>query len=127
MTATPVDEYLRHLVVERGLAQNTISSYRRDLVIYADWLAFRGIAGPSAATEQDLGDFVRFLGADRVPPLATSSIARVLSAVRGLHRFHADEGLVAADVSRSNIAKTEEGENATINNSVFSVNVGYKF
>lgn len=100
MTATPVDEYLRHLVVERGLAQNTISSYRRDLVIYADWLAFRGIAGPSAATEQDLGDFVRFLGADRVPPLATSSIARVLSAVRGLHRFLADEGLVAADVSR---------------------------
>ncbi|MEF3405145.1 site-specific tyrosine recombinase XerD [Agromyces sp. CCNWLW203] len=100
MTRTPVDDYLRHLAVERGLAQNTISSYRRDLAIYADWLASRGIAGPSAATEQDLGDFVRFLGADRVPPLATSSIARVLSAVRGLHRFLAEEGLVAADVSR---------------------------
>lgn len=100
MTRTPVDDYLRHLVVERGLAQNTISSYRRDLAIYADWLASRDIAGPSAATEQDLGDFVRFLGADRVPPLATSSIARVLSAVRGLHRFLAEEGLVAADVSR---------------------------
>ncbi|AWB96826.1 site-specific tyrosine recombinase XerD [Agromyces badenianii] len=100
MTRTPVDDYLRHLAVERGLAQNTVSSYRRDLVIYADWLSSNGIGGPAAVTEQDLGDFVRFLGAERVPPLATSSIARVLSTVRGLHRFLADEGLVPADVSR---------------------------
>ncbi|WP_022894692.1 site-specific tyrosine recombinase XerD [Agromyces subbeticus] len=100
MTRAPVDDYLRHLTVERGLAQNSISSYRRDLTIYADWLAMRGIAGPVAVTEQDLGDFVRFLGAERVPTLATSSIARVLSAVRGFHRFLAEEGLVPADVSR---------------------------
>ena len=98
--ATPVDEYLRHLAVERGLARNTITSYRRDLAIYADWLLARGLDGPGAATEQDLADFVRFLGAERVPPLATSSIARVLSAVRGLHRFLTEEGSIAADVSR---------------------------
>ena len=95
-----VDEYLRHLSVERGLAKNTISSYRRDLAIYADWLAARGLGGPGAVSEQDLGDFVRFLGAEREPTLATASIARVLSAVRGLHRFLAEEGVIAADVSR---------------------------
>ena len=101
MTASaPVDEYLRHLTVERGLARNTITSYRRDLAIYGDWLEARAIAGPGAVTEQDLGDFVRFLGADREPPLSTASIARVLSAVRGLHRFLADEGAVEADVAR---------------------------
>lgn len=96
----PVDEYLRHLTVERGLATNTVAAYRRDLVIYADWLEAQGLAGPAAVTEQDLGAFVRFLGADRVPPLATSSVARVLSSVRGLHRFLADEGAIEADVSR---------------------------
>jgi integrase/recombinase XerD len=96
----PVDEYLRHLTVERGLAKNTTASYRRDLVIYADWLEAQGIAGPGAVTEQDLGAFVRFLGAERRPVLATSSVARVLSAVRGLHRFLAEEGLIVADVSR---------------------------
>ncbi len=95
-----VDEYLRHLSVERGLAKNTISSYRRDLAIYADWLTARGFAGPGAVSEQDLADFVRFLGAEREPTLATASIARVLSAVRGLHRFLAEEGVIAADVSR---------------------------
>src|SRR5690606_16902351 len=82
--------YLRHLTVERGLARNSIASYRRDLAIYADWLTSRGIQGPQSVAEQDLADFVRFLAADRQPPLATSSIARVLSAVRGLHRFLAD-------------------------------------
>jgi integrase/recombinase XerD len=92
--------YLRHLAVERGLSRNTVTSYRRDLGIYADWLAARGLDGPGAVTEQDLADFVRFLGAERRPPLATSSIARVLSAVRGLHRFLADEGIIDADVSR---------------------------
>jgi integrase/recombinase XerD len=95
-----VEGYLRHLTVERGLARNTVTSYRRDLGIYGDWLAARGFDGPGAVGEQDLADFVRFLGADRQPPLATSSIARVLSAVRGLHRFLAEEGVIEADVSR---------------------------
>jgi integrase/recombinase XerD len=92
--------YLRHLTVERGLSRNTITSYRRDLGIYADWLAARGIDGPASVREQDLADFVRHLGAERQPPLATSSIARVLSAVRGLHRFLAEEGVIVEDVSR---------------------------
>ncbi|GAA1965947.1 site-specific tyrosine recombinase XerD [Agromyces allii] len=101
MTAQPeVDAYLRHLTVERGLARNSITSYRRDLAIYTGWLEARGFDGPGAVAEQDLSDFIRFLGAERVPTLATSSIARVLSSVRGLHRFLADEGTLPADVSR---------------------------
>ncbi|WP_173924578.1 site-specific tyrosine recombinase XerD [Agromyces sp. Marseille-P2726] len=92
--------YLRHLGVERGLARNTIASYRRDLDTYGQWLASRGFDGPRSVGEQDLADFVRFLGTDRSPTLATSSIARVLSAVRGLHRFLADEGVLESDVSR---------------------------
>lgn len=98
-SSAPVEGYLRHLTVERGLARNSITSYRRDLAIYAGWLEEHGFDGPGAVGEQDLADFVRYLGTDREPPLATPSIARVLSAVRGLHRFLADEGAIGSDVS----------------------------
>jgi integrase/recombinase XerD len=100
MTSRAVDDYLRHLTVERGLARNTLTSYRRDLAMYADWLAAAGFEGPEQVSERDLSRFLRFLGAEREPRLATSSIARVLSAVRGLHRFLADEGRIPTDVSR---------------------------
>ncbi len=100
MTSRAVDDYLRHLAVERGLARNTLASYRRDLAIYAEWLAYAGFDGPEQVAERDLSAFLRYLGAEREPRLATSSIARVLSAVRGLHRFLADEGRTPTDASR---------------------------
>jgi integrase/recombinase XerD len=95
-----VDAYLRHLAVERGLARNTVASYTRDLAIYREWLAANGIRGVTAVTEPQVTGFLRFLAAERVPPLAAASVARVLSAVRGLYRFLLDEGRVEADVSR---------------------------
>ncbi|NED66004.1 site-specific integrase, partial [Streptomyces sp. SID10244] len=41
--AEHVTRYLDHLTVERGAAANTVSSYRRDLGRYADYLGARGI------------------------------------------------------------------------------------
>ncbi|WP_246150119.1 site-specific tyrosine recombinase XerD [Agromyces intestinalis] len=100
MTAAGIEEYLRHLAIERGLARNTLAAYRRDLTIYDGWLEARGIRDLAAVTDTDLGAFQRHLAAERQPPLATSSIARVLSAVRGLHRFLLAEGDVETDASR---------------------------
>jgi integrase/recombinase XerD len=100
MTSRAVDDYLRHLTVERGLARNSLASYRRDLAIYAGWLEQCGIGDPERVTEADLAGFVRFLGAEREPRLAASSIARVLSAVRGLHRFLAEEGRTPTDPAK---------------------------
>lgn len=100
METRAVGDYLRHLTVERGLARNTLASYRRDLAIYEAWLDTVGIDRPEQATEADLAAFLRHLGAEREPRLAVSSIARVLSAVRGLHRFLAEEGRTPTDPSR---------------------------
>ncbi|MRX42322.1 site-specific tyrosine recombinase XerD [Agromyces kandeliae] len=100
VSSRAVDDYLRHLTVERGLARNSLTSYRRDLATYADWLEHAGIAGPEAAAEADLTAFVRYLGSEREPALAVSSIARVLSAVRGLHRFLAEEGRAPTDPAK---------------------------
>jgi integrase/recombinase XerD len=78
--------YLDHLAVERGTARNTLDSYRRDLSRYAEYLDttdFRAI------TEQTVSEFLAVLreGDDNHPPLAASSAARALVAVRGLHKF----------------------------------------
>ncbi len=98
--AAAAARYLDHLAVERGLAGNTLLSYRRDLRRYA---AVVGADTPlDALGEADVAGFVAALreGGDGHPPVAASSAARALVAVRGLHRFAVLEGWVPADVSR---------------------------
>jgi integrase/recombinase XerD len=53
-------------------------------------------------TERDIGAYLRGLreGDDAHPPLSAASAARAVSAVRGLHRFAAREGLTDGDPSR---------------------------
>ncbi len=100
-----VQRYLDHLTVERGSAANTVSSYRRDLVRYKDFLASRGISTLSEVAEADVREFLVALrrgDPERdVPPLADSSVARTLVATRGFHKFAAAEGIVADDVAHA--------------------------
>ena len=94
--------YLDHLAVERGLAANTLSSYRRDLRRYLAHLAGRDIDAPDAVGEADVSAFLVALreGDDEHPPLAANSAARAVVAVRGFHRFLLREGLVTVDAAR---------------------------
>lgn len=94
-----VRAYLAHLRVERGLADNTLAAYRRDLARWSAWCAARGAVEPGAVGENEVADFLADLrtGDAEHPPLAASSAARTIIAVRGLFRFAAQEGLVAAD------------------------------
>jgi len=91
--------WLDHLRVERGAAGNTLSSYRRDLARYRQFLHTRGISDPAAVGESDVTDFLASLreGAPERQPLSASSAARTLVAVRGLHRFLALEGATDTD------------------------------
>ncbi|WP_425573289.1 site-specific tyrosine recombinase XerD [Streptomonospora arabica] len=91
--------YLDHLSVERGLAANTLSSYRRDLRRYLDFLAGRGVGSLAAVTEQHVTEFLRRLreGDADHPALGGNSAGRAVVAVRGLHRFALREGLAATD------------------------------
>lgn len=96
-----VQTYLDHLAVERGLAGNTLSSYRRDLRRYAIGLTRRGVQDLSGVTEPDVAGFLADLreGDDEHPALAASSAARAVVAARGLHRFAVREGLATLDPS----------------------------
>lgn len=101
--SSPLERSIRgwmdHLRVERGAAPNTLSSYRRDLARYRQFLGDRGISDPAAVGESDVTDFLASLrqGAPDRPPLSASSAARTLVAVRGLHRFLVLEGATETD------------------------------
>lgn len=96
-----VTEYLSHLSVERGLADNTMRSYRRDLRRYLQFLLSRDVDDPASIDENLVS---AFLGALRTgdpdhPPLGTASAARTIVAVRGFHRFLVREQVVTQDVT----------------------------
>jgi integrase/recombinase XerD len=94
-------EYLAHLTVERGTARNTLDSYGRDLRRYVQHLTVHGVAELGLAAREHVTSFLAALreGSAEHPPLAPSSAARTLVAVRGLHRFALREGIVGVDVA----------------------------
>ena len=90
-----IDAYLRHLTVERGMSKNTLAAYRRDLNRYEQFLTERGIVSVETISELIVGDFGIALTAKW--GLAATSVARVLSGVRGFHRYLMLEGVTAND------------------------------
>ena len=97
--ARAIGTYLDHLNVERGLAANTLLSYRRDLNRYEHFLGARETTDLSAVTEELVTSFVVSLregDTDHVP-LGSASVARTVVAVRGFHRFAVRDGLSPVD------------------------------
>ncbi len=88
--------------MERGLAANTLVSYRRDLARYQQVMAAAGRTEIGAVTSADIASYLAGLreGDADHPPLAASSAGRAMAAVRGLHAFACAQGLTAADPAR---------------------------
>jgi integrase/recombinase XerD len=97
--ARALAEWLTHLDVERGRSRHTLTAYRRDGNRYLAFLADRGVTDLGAVTEGLVTDFLAHLrtGDDAHPPLAASSAARSLVAVRTFHRFLAMDAVLDAD------------------------------
>src|SRR4051794_36122798 len=97
-----VRTYLDHLAVERGVAANTLSSYRRDLARYVAFLEAQGVTSVGAVASGPVwASLAHRRGGDQGhPPLSAPSAARAVVAVRGLHRFCLRDGLVEVDVAR---------------------------
>ncbi|MEN0086313.1 MAG: site-specific tyrosine recombinase XerD [Leifsonia sp.] len=98
--AADVDAFLRHVAIERGLSANTVAAYRRDLAVYGGWLEQQGVVDVAAVTPATLSAFAVHLGTREESPLTASSLARMLSTVRGFHRFLLEEGRVEVDAAR---------------------------
>ncbi|MDR3202719.1 MAG: site-specific integrase, partial [Bifidobacteriaceae bacterium] len=92
-------EYLAHLAVERGLSENTLGAYRRDLDRYLSHLAALGVGELGAVTGRHVESHAEAIreGSDGGHPLSAASAGRAVIAVRGFHRFAVLEGWAEAD------------------------------
>jgi integrase/recombinase XerD len=84
-------KFLIYLAVEKGLARNTLESYGRDLRKYQEAMSARR---PDDITRTDVVAFLSGLGSVGI---ATPSVARCLSAIRGFHKYLLIDGLAKSD------------------------------
>ncbi len=79
-----LDHFMNYLAVERGLAQNTLDAYGRDLVRYLEFLEAGGVASPDKITSALI---LRFLNQLKQKGLSARSRSRALAAIRTFHKF----------------------------------------
>jgi len=89
-----IDTFLNYLSVERGLARNTIVSYRGDLNFYLDFLTRRHIDALSKTSKNEV---VNFMFYQKDKGLAANSIARRLAAIKVFYRFLVRERILNSD------------------------------
>lgn len=89
-----LDIFMNYLVVEKGLSKNTLEAYGRDLRRYLDFLEKGGLKGDDEVSQTRV---LGFLGELKETGLSPRSRARVLSSIRGFHRFLMTEKYRAKD------------------------------
>lgn len=89
-----VDEFLNYLSVERGLADNTIYAYRRDLNKYVDYLKRVRIDSIKNTTRNQISSF---LSAQKDKKLSANSISRNLIAIKVFYQYLLRERYIKGD------------------------------
>ena len=88
-----IDQFLDALWLEKGLSDNTRTSYRSDLALFNGWLQEKAIALPDAGRDVILDH----LGWRLEHAYKPRSTARFLSGLRGFYRYLLREKLIAVD------------------------------
>ncbi len=89
-----IDEFINYLAVERGLANNTLLAYGRDLAKYERYFEEKNIQEPSHVKRDDITDYMYY---EKNEGLSANSICRSLAAIKMFHRFLVRERLVQED------------------------------
>ena len=92
---TQIKPFHDYLLIECGLADNTILAYRRDLHRFSLFCLDTHLDDPRSVDPLNIQRYARFLSNER---LASSSIARHLVTVRMFMRYHTLFGMVDGDI-----------------------------
>lgn len=88
-----VDGFIGYLRLERGMAENTLLAYRRDVGHLLDFLALRAIRLPEVE-EADIHEFMATLHEIGIQP---RSSARFLAGIRSFFKYLRIEGIIDSD------------------------------
>ncbi len=88
-----IDQYLDAIWLEKGLSDNTLASYRRDLVQFERWLEAKGVEVLRATG----ADLLEWLGELARRGQSVRSSARMLSCLRGFYRYFVRENRISVD------------------------------
>ena len=81
-----IGEYLEYLELEKGLSQNTLEAYRRDLSEFS-----QGVEDITKVDRMSINMFIRKL---RENKLAPSSIIRKIASLRGFFKWASSAGII---------------------------------
>ena len=95
-----LSEYLEYLEVEKGLAQNTLEAYRRDLTSFLDFCKLRKVSDIADIERTDLNSFILKLREDNYNP---TSVMRKIASLRGFFKW-----FCANEYGKKNPAQTLE-------------------
>lgn len=91
-----IEEFISYLSVERGLSDNTLLSYKRDLLRFMDYLKSRHLDSIQKVTRQMITSFM-FAEKDR--GLSANSISRELACLKSFFKFLIRENKVKEDIA----------------------------
>lgn len=92
MIDSEIELFLSALILEKGLSENTRSSYASDLKFFAEFLELKGI---NAAKDVKLEDIVDFLTIQREEGMKSSTRARRIAAIRQFFGYLHSRKLIA--------------------------------
>jgi len=83
-----IDEFIDYLSIERGLAENTLISYRRDLDKFTAYMEKKGISSIERIKKNDI---TSFLMKERDRGLSANSVARSFAAIKVFYKYMVGE------------------------------------
>ncbi|MFH1479563.1 MAG: site-specific tyrosine recombinase XerD [Candidatus Omnitrophota bacterium] len=91
-----VEEFLSYLSVERGLSNNTLSSYKMDLLKFLGFLKAKKIASIDSLSRKDITSFML---SEKERGLSSNSISRELACLKSFFKFLLRESRIKEDIT----------------------------
>ncbi|TCS84078.1 site-specific tyrosine recombinase XerD [Tepidibacillus fermentans] len=93
-----IEQFIHYLLVEKGLAQNTLDSYRRDLISYFKFLKTYEI---SSIEDTNRSHIIGYLLSLKNKGRATTTISRNLASIRAFYQFLVRDRIIEKDPSQN--------------------------